>query len=238
MIMLNDAQIDRYSRQIVLPEIGGRGQEVLLRSAVCIVGSGEVASTAALYLGAAGIGRILCVAATAHDAVATATLAAAVAAVNPEIAVEANDQALTAARPHPGFAVDVFVETTGDRSVLARINDLALTAGRPLVTGVALAGTGVVSVYRAHAADGACALCRPVEPSPAPDAVLAGILGPAVAGSVGSLLALEVVKLCLGLTPAGGVRLRYAAAAGNLQADVVVRNPDCPACARLLGPTN
>jgi adenylyltransferase/sulfurtransferase len=208
---LSDAQIDRFSRQIIVPQIGGRGQLRLLQSSVALAGSSALAEHTALYLAGAGIGRL---AVHARDG---AALRAALVDLNPEAQVSAAGERFGA------VAADVLVACDVDTTDV----DRAAATRRRLVVGRASRRRGWLVVSRGAAA---CASCA-VRAWPRPDA--ADHDGPsAAAGVIGSLISLAVVKLLLGIgDPARRDWVEFDAARSTLNARQIARAVDCPACA-------
>lgn len=225
---LSDDQIARYSRQIVLPDLGGRGQETLLASSVAIVGTAELGRTAAAYLSAAGVGRLTLLAGAVECAAVTAALLGDLADLNPDVSLDAlaiSDPLVDAAW---AAGYDVVVDTTGESETIARINGIVLAARRPLVVGAAGAARGWLSVFAGGWLDGSCAGCWPEEPRDS----CGGPLASSVAGVIGSLIALEVLRLRLDLAPsASGLGWLYDADTMRLDSRILPKNPGCPACA-------
>ena len=213
---LSDAQIDRFSRQIILPQVGGTGQERLLHSSVAIIGAGGVLEIVALYLAGAGIGRIALR--------STERVRRAVAALDPEVRVVPADATLR------GIDADVLVACDAPPAELA---DAAASA-RPLVAGGAGAQRGWLVVADQPGICASCAARQATGAQPvgaSPHAADAAGLSPA-AGVVGSLMAIAVLKLRLGLAaPARPVWRRFDAADASLTEHAIVPGADCPVCA-------
>ncbi len=214
-------ELDRYARQMVLPELGGRGQERLRAGRVLLVGLGGLGAPAALYLAAAGVGRLVLV---DDDAVSLGNLqrqilyttadvgrpkvaaaAERLAALNPEVAVEPRAERFTAATGD-GLCAAVDVVLDGSDSFATRVAVAAAAARtrRPLVSGAVQGLEGQATVFAPfERADAPCFRCLfPADP-PAdalPSCALGGILGP-VAGQLGALMATEAVKRLVGLEP-------------------------------------
>jgi molybdopterin/thiamine biosynthesis adenylyltransferase len=214
---LSDTQIDRFSRQIILPQVGGAGQERLLGSTVALAGRGGLLDIVALYLAGAGIGRL-----ALRDA---PSLRAALVALNPDVRV------VSAETPLGGVDADVLVACDAPRAEL----DGAAAAGRPLVAGGVDAQRGwfVVADRPGHCAGCAArqaeGATRPAAEAPrgAPPAGLS----PA-AGVVGSLMALAVLKLRLGIgAPSRPLWMCVDAADATLSEHALVPAADCPRCA-------
>jgi molybdopterin/thiamine biosynthesis adenylyltransferase len=212
--MLSDTQIERYSRQILLPQVGGRGQIALLSATVTVYGSQALATTAALYLAAAGVG---------HLRVSPPT-AAAIAGVNPDCEV-ASPAAVSAADTVPGAAA---VLCAGAGAATCAVIDAAcLAAGIPLIIGEATGTVGWLSVR--NAPDAACATCLapPRADTGDGDAPLGGV----AAALIGTLLATEAVKIVLGLQPSYvGHRVTFDVLAGDVRDEPVTQDPRCPVC--------
>jgi molybdopterin/thiamine biosynthesis adenylyltransferase len=207
---LSDVQIDRFSRQIIVPQIGARGQQRLLQSSVALAGSGALAEHAALYLTGAGIGRL------ALHAPDGAALRAALVDLNPEAEV------VLAREPFGAVAADVLVACNAGIAEL----DRAATR-RPLIVGQANRARGWLVVSRDAAA---CARCA-VRAWPRADAADRGGPSPA-AGVIGSLVSLAALKLLLGIgDPARREWVEFDAARSIMSAHPITRAADCPACA-------
>ena len=246
-----EQQLRRYSRQMVLDEVGGAGQARLLRSRVLVVGTGGLGSPAALYLAAAGVGLIGLVDSDEvevsnlqrqilHDVEAlgrakTDSARARLEALNPEVRVVAHRVRLGPANATELLAgYDVIVEGSDDQATKFVVNDTAVTLGIALVVAAILRWEGQLLVVRPG--DTACYRCvhRALPAGPRiPSCEAAGIVGP-VAGVMGSLQAVEALKLCLDLpTTAAGHLLVYDGAAGELTRLRARRDPTCAACGLL-----
>ncbi|MCI0341416.1 MAG: HesA/MoeB/ThiF family protein [Planctomycetales bacterium] len=244
MTPLRDDQYDRYARQIQLPEVGGRGQERLLRSRVLVVGAGGLGSPALLYLAAAGVGTL---AIADGDRVERSNLgrqvihddgsigrgkaeaaAERVRALNPDVSVEVLPRLEGAALRGAVARFNATLEGSDSVETKFAVNDAALAAGKPAVIGGIHRWEGQVMVVRPGG--GACYRCL-FETPPAPAALesceQAGLLGP-VAGVVGSLQAVECLKLLLGLEVPAGRLVCYDAAKGTFREVEVRPRPGCP----------
>lgn len=210
---LSAPQVERYSRQLLLPSLGVRGQAALLASRVLIVGLGGLGSPAALYLAGAGVGTIglvdrpgevvetsnlhrqLAHAARVGEA-KTASAAAAIAALNPEIVTVVHEAFTAATAPALTKAYDVVLDCTDNVASRYLASDACAASRTPLVSGAAIGTDGQLTVY-CLGEDGACLRC--VFPSPPPPTCVgscasAGVLGP-VPGTIGTLMALEALKI-------------------------------------------
>jgi molybdopterin-synthase adenylyltransferase len=249
--MLTEEDLERYSRQLVLPEWSSEAQERLKGASVLVVGAGALGSPAALYLAAAGVGRLGIV---DDEEVEVSNLARQVLHFTPDVG---EPKALSAAGKlaflNPGVIVDPYparldaanaaamvsghdlvVDCSDSFATRYDVNDACCAAGVDLVEGGALGLSGLVLAVRPGRS--ACYRCAFPTPPPAgavPSCAQAGILGP-VAGIVGSLQALEALKLLTGLgEPLLDRILQVDAADAGFTVVHTRRRPDCPAC----GPT-
>ena len=248
MPALDPDELLRYSRHIRLTEVGEAGQRRLKQSGVLIVGAGGLGSPAALYLAAAGVGRLGIVDFDAvdlsnlprqvlHDTPSvgvqkTASARSRLAAINPHVQVDTFDEALTAANALDIIAgYDVVVDGTDNFKTRYLTNDACVLLARPNVYGSVLRFEGQASVFATP--DGPCYRCLFREPPPpglVPSCAEAGVLG-VLPGLVGTIQATEAIKLLLGtgdslvgrLLLIDGLRMRFR----TIQ---LRRDPDCPAC--------
>jgi len=244
---LTPAEIRRYSRQTVIPGIGLEGQVKLKKAAVLLVGAGGLGSPAAIYLAAAGIGRIGLVDGdvvditnlqrqvlyAARDVGRKKVLAAAarLEALNPRLVVEVHGTRLTA-KNAPGIVAgyDVVLDCTDNFPARYLINDACILAKKPMVYGAVQHLNGQASVF--DAAKGPCYRCLlPEPPAPsAPDPARTGVLG-IIPGIIGTIQAAEAIKLILGLgSPLVGRMLFYDARGAFFDEMPIAKNPGCPAC--------
>src|SRR3989475_7312804 len=246
--MLTQSERSRYARHLILPQIGEEGQEKLKRSSVLIIGAGGLGSPVALYLAAAGVGRIGLVDFDQVDAtnlhrqilygtsdVGTAKLEAAQARLsdlNPEIRIETHEAMLSSSNAMEILdGYDLIVDRTDNFPTRYLVNDACVLLGKPNVYGSVFRFDGQVSVF--YAKQGPCYRCLYAEPPPpdlVPSCADGGVLG-VPPGIIGSLQALEAIKLIVGfgdsligrLVLFDGRRLQFRELA--LQKD-----PDCPVC--------
>jgi molybdopterin-synthase adenylyltransferase len=247
---LTESQIQRYSRHILLPEIGGVGQERLLAARVLVVGAGGLGAPLLLYLAAAGIGTLGFV---DHDHVDLSNLqrqiihdtaslgrpkvdsaAARIAALNPDVRIEAHacrltvDNALDLVR-----AYDVIADGTDSFATRYLLNDACVLAGKPLVSAALLRFDGQLSTFAAHRPGCPCYRCLfPEAPPPGmvPSCSQAGILG-ALAGTLGCMQATEVVKEVLGIGESlAGTLVLYDGLAARMDRFTIPKDPDCAMC--------
>jgi molybdopterin/thiamine biosynthesis adenylyltransferase len=241
----SDEEVERYARHLVLREVGGPGQQRLKAARVLIVGAGGIGAPAALYLAAAGVGRIGLI---DDDRVALSNLqrqvlfttaevgeakveaaAARLRALNPHVAVEPLPVRLTAANA-PGLVEgwDVVLDGTDDFATRFAVNAACVAAGVPLVSAALGRWTGQVGVFQGRP----CWRCLvPEIPPEAETCAAVGVVG-ALTGVLGSMAALETIKL---ITQAGepltGRLLIYDGLAGTARTVRVEHDPACPTCA-------
>jgi molybdopterin/thiamine biosynthesis adenylyltransferase len=246
---LSPEQRGRYSRHILLPEVGEEGQVKLLESRVLVVGAGGLGSPAALYLAAAGVGTIGIVDFDVVDASnlqrqilhnvdrlgqpkvdsARETLAA----LNPDVKVVTYNLRLSADNVLDIFAeYDVIVDGGDNFPTRYLINDAALHLKRPVVHGSVFRFEGQVTVFDPYV--GPCYRCQFPEPPPpelAPSCAEAGVLG-VLTGIIGSIQAIETVKILLEIGDGlAGRLLTYDGLSQEFRTLRVGRDPQCPACA-------
>lgn len=249
-VVLEDSQLLRYSRQIMLPEIEVEGQTRLLNSRVLIVGLGALGSPASMYLATSGVGELVLMdqdnvelsnlqrqIVHTSASVGEAKVASAermLRALNPEISIITfqrafREQSLTSEIGH----VDAVVDATDNFMTRFAINRACFQAHTPLISGAAIRFEGQVCVYPFDRTDAACYQClyRDVA-EPRGSCAENGVLGP-VAGLVGSIQAIETVKVLLGfgVTLAGRLLL-IDARRMDIRAVRLKRDPDCPVCGR------
>lgn len=241
----SDDEIERYARHLVLVEVGGPGQQRLKAARVGLIGLGGVGAPAALYLAAAGIGTLRLI---DDDTVALSNLQRQIAFDLADVGrpkVEAGAEALTALNPHvrvEPFAgrltgataarlvegCDVVVDGTDDFDTRFAVNAACVAARIPLVSGALGRWNGQVGVFTGRP----CYRCLvPGAPPEAETCARVGVMG-ALAGVVGSMVALEAIKLIAGAgQPLAGRLLIYDGLAGTARTVTVAADPDCPVCA-------
>jgi len=251
--MLSDEQLLRYNRQILLNDFDVAGQERLQQATVLVVGLGGLGCPAALYLAAAGVGRLLL---ADGDVVELSNLqrqlahveadigtnkavsaAAAVAALNPGVQVEVIDQSLTeAAIPALLAGVDLVVDATDNYPIRFALNRACIERAVPLVSAAAVRSEGQIAVFD-PASGGPCYRCLYDESSAetALSCSESGVLAPVV-GVLGSLQAMEALKLLAGYgEPLRGKLLMLDLRTMDIRSLVLPPRPDCPACGHLQG---
>jgi molybdopterin/thiamine biosynthesis adenylyltransferase/rhodanese-related sulfurtransferase len=245
---LTAEQRRRYSRHLLMPEIGPEGQATLLRSKVLLVGAGGLGSPAALYLAAAGVGTLGVVDFDVVDVSnlqrqvlhSTARLGlkkivsaeVAIRALNPDVEVIGHDEALgppNVERLIAGY--DVIVDGTDTFETRYTLNDAAVAAGIPVVHASVFRFEGQLTTFVPFA--GPCYRClHPVPPPPelAPGCSVTGVLG-VVPGTMGLLQATEVLKLLLGIGETLAGRLVLFDALDLTFTELRIRrDPACPVC--------
>jgi len=216
---LTDPQIERYSRQILLREVGGEGQAKILAAHVLVAGDGLVLPIAALYLAAAGVGTIGLACDTGDD-----LLAGQIRALNPEIRVARHSAESLSTEVMSGY--DPLVDASLGGDLRDRLNRSAVATGGTVITGACDGHQGFVATLHPAGGGGclACAIWPPLEDAATP-------LTPALAGAVGTLLATEALKAITGIGDLlTGRMLCIDARASDYVAQVVKRRPVCPVC--------
>ncbi len=247
---LRPDQFERYSRHVLIPEVGEEGQLQLLDSKVLLIGAGGLGSPAGLYLAAAGVGTLGIIDADVVDSsnlqrqilhtvdrIGTPKVDSAEAtirALNPDVAVVKYATRLTSENVLDVITgYDVIVDGTDNFPTRYLLNDASLVAGIPVVHGSIYQFEGSVTVYKPH--DGPCYRCQYPEPPPpelAPSCAEGGVLG-VLPGVIGTLQATEAVKLVLGIgEPLVGRQLRYDALAMEFVELKMHRDPECPVCSK------
>jgi len=245
---LESAELVRYSRHITLNEVGEEGQRRLKHASVLIVGAGGLGSPAALYLAAAGVGRLGIVDFDAvdlsnlqrqvlHDTAGigskkTASARARLHGINPHVEVDPIDAELTSANALQVIGeYDLVLDGTDNFKTRYLTNDACVLLGRPNVYGSVLRFEGQASVFATP--DGPCYRCLFREPPPpdlVPNCAEAGVLG-VLPGLIGTIQATEAIKLILGAgEPLIGRLLLVDALRMNFRTIRLRRDPECPAC--------
>ncbi len=245
----SEEQIHRYSRQIILPGIGGKGQRKLAEARVFIMGAGGLGSPAAIYLAAAGVGTI---GLADSDKVELHNLQRqilhktgdiglpkvesgrkALESLNPEVNVQIYAERVTAANIRgiiEGY--DLVLDGSDNFPTRFLVNDACYFARKTLISGAILRFDGQLSTFKPHAG-GPCYRCLFPEPPPpglVPSCQEAGILG-AVAGVIGTLQASEALKEILGAGESmAGRLLLFDALKLSFHEIKVSRNPSCRLC--------
>ncbi|MBO9367775.1 MAG: molybdopterin-synthase adenylyltransferase MoeB [Chloroflexi bacterium] len=245
---LTHEEILRYSRHLLIPEIGLKGQQKLKASSVLVIGTGGLGSPVALYLAAAGVGRIGIVDYDVVDASnlqrqiihGTSTLGQRkvesarrrMLDLNPDIEVIAYDEPFTSENAMRIAAdYDVIVDGTDNFPTRYLSNDVAVFLGKPNVYASIFRFDGQVSVF--YAREGPCYRClfpAPPPPGLVPSCAEGGVLG-VLPGVIGSLQATEALKLLLGIgEPLIGRLLLYNALDMSFEFVELKKNPNCRVC--------
>jgi sulfur-carrier protein adenylyltransferase/sulfurtransferase len=245
---LTNDEIRRYARHVTLPDVGMEGQRRLKAASVLLIGTGGLGSPLALYLAAAGIGRIGLVDYDVVDetnlqrqvihgqgsvgALKVESAAARMKDINPYLQVDLYNVALTSDNALELFApYDVIIDGTDNFPTRYLVNDACVKLGKPNVYGSIFRFEGQVSVF--YAKEGPCYRCMfPTPPPPGlvPSCAEGGVLG-ILPGTVGTLQATEAIKLILGIgTPLIGKMLLYDALDMSFTTLKVRKSHDCPVC--------
>ncbi|HLH68297.1 MAG TPA: molybdopterin-synthase adenylyltransferase MoeB [Candidatus Dormibacteraeota bacterium] len=242
-------QVQRYARHLILPEVGGAGQRKLLGSSVLLLGAGGLGSPAAMYLAAAGVGRIGIL---DFDNVDASNLQrqilhgtddlgrpkvdsaeGTIRSLNPDVEVIKHrvhlnsENALDIFRPY-----DVIVDGTDNFPTRYLSNDAAYFTGKPLVYGAIYRFEGQLTVFEPAKGTGCyrCLFPTPPPPGAVPSCAEAGVFG-VLPGIIGSLMAFETIKLLLGIgAPLIGRLLIFEGLDLSFRSLSLRRNPACPLC--------
>ena len=251
MFKFTEEQIKRYARHIILPEVGGKGQEKLLNSKVLVIGAGGLGSPAILYLAAAGVGTIGIVDFDVVDLsnlqrqiihnterVGTSKVESArktVEMLNPDVKVITYNTRISKENIMDIIKnYDVVLDGTDNFPTRFLINDACYFAGKPLVSAAMLRFEGQVSVFDfRNKEQSPCYRCLFPEPPPpglVPSCQEAGILG-SIGGIMGCIQATEAIKLILGIgEPLVGKLLIMDALSMDFRKVKLRKDPNCPLC--------
>ena len=245
---MNDDQLLRYSRQILLPEFGVEAQDRLLAARVLIIGAGGLGSPVALYLAAAGVGTLMIADADTVDVsnlqrqilhgerdIGRSKVASAqdrLAALNPATAVIALERRLQGEDLQAQVAAaDAVVDASDNFATRYAVNAACVAAGTPLISGAAIRMEGQVAVFRPDIPDSPCYRClyrdgTDTEQTCAENGVLAPVVG-----IIGSIQAVETIKVLTGIGDVlCGRLLVLDAKRMDVRALRLVRDPECPVC--------
>ena len=247
---LDDDELERYARHLVLRQVGGPGQARIRVARVLVIGAGGLGSPLALYLAAAGVGTIGLV---DDDAVSLSNLqrqilfstadigrakveagAAALNALNPGVRIETHALRLTQDNAAALFAgYDIIADGSDNFETRFLVNDTAFAAKKTLVSAAVTEFEGQLATYRGYEAALPCYRClfpAPPPPGTVPSCSEAGVLG-AAAGVMGALAALEVLKESAGIgTGLAGKILSYKALTAEFRTARLTCDPACPLC--------
>ncbi len=251
MIDFTEEQIERYSRHIILPEVGGEGQSRLLESKVFMVGAGGLGSPVAYYLAAAGVGVIGIADADVvdmsnlqrqiihnQDRLGMPKVESAretIQALNPDVKVNAYNCRISEDNIRDIISeYDLVIDGCDNFPTRFLVNDACFFEKKTLISGAMFRFEGQVTTFKPHAdSEGPCYRCLYPEPPPAglvPSCSEAGILG-ALAGAVGTIQAVEAIKELLGIGDSLSGRLMIFDALRMEWKKLRLRNdPACPLC--------
>lgn len=251
-----DEQVERYARHILLPQVGGAGQQKLLQTKVLVVGAGGLGSPLMLYLAAAGVGTIGIIdddvvdisnlqRQIAHNTNSIGTpkvksAARAIGKINPEITVVQHNMRINGQNVMDIIsAYDIIADGSDNFPTRFLLNDACYFAKKTLVSGAILRFDGQVATFKNYPGgpddneNGNCYRCifpAPPPPGEVPSCAEAGVLG-ALCGTVGSLQATEVIKEILSIGESmSGYLLVYEALGTTFRKITVKRDPACPLC--------
>ena len=245
---LSNDEIARYSRHVIMPEVGVEGQRKLKASSILLIGTGGLGSPLALYLAAAGVGRLGLV---DYDIVDESNLhrqiihgqstigqskldsaESRIRDINPFVQIDKYNEPLTSDNALRLFEpYDVIIDGTDNFPTRYLVNDACVKLGKPNVYGSIFRFEGQVSVF--YAEEGPCYRCMfPTPPPPGlvPNCAEGGVLG-ILPGTIGTLQATEGIKLLLGIgEPLIGRMLLYDALEMSFMNIKVRKDPNCPVC--------
>lgn len=245
---LSNDEIRRYSRHLIMPEVGVEGQRRLKSASVLLIGTGGLGSPTALYLAAAGVGRIGLVDYDVVDesnlqrqiihGISTVGVLKVESAerrlrdLNPDIQIDLYNAPLTSANALELFApYDVIIDGTDNFPTRYLVNDACVKLGKPNVYGSIFRFEGQLSVF--YAKEGPCYRCMFPEPPPpglVPSCAEGGVLG-ILPGTIGTMQATEAIKLLLGIgEPMIGRMMLYDALDMEFNTIKVRKNPHCKVC--------
>jgi len=245
--VLSEEQIRRYSRHLILPEVGGSGQRKLLNGKVLLVGAGGLGSPAALYLAAAGVGTLGIVDFDVvdlsnlqrqllhhvHDVGRPKVQSAveAIADLNPDVKVVPYQEALSSANVRTIFSeYDVIVNGSDNFPTRYLANDACVFLKKPLVDGSIFKFEGQATVLLPGHGCYRCLYPAPPPPGVVPSCAEAGVLG-VICGVIASIQGVETIKLLLGLGETLAGRLVFFDALSMEFRQVKYRrDPECPVC--------
>jgi MoaD family protein len=242
-----ETQVQRYSRHLILPEIGGRGQRKLLNAKVLCIGAGGLGSPAAIYLAAAGVGTLGIVdfdkvdltnlhrqILHGHKDIGRHKLDSArdrLADVNPDVKVVPHPTALTSENALEIIGqYDIVVNGSDNFPTRYLVNDACVLLKKPLVDGSIFKFDGQATVFMPGHGCYRCLFPTPPPPGAVPSCAEGGVLG-VLPGIIGCIQAVETIKLILGIgEPLVGRLLLFDALAMEFREVKLRRDPECPVC--------
>lgn len=245
---LTDDQLERYARHIILKEVGGPGQQKLMRSKVLVIGAGGLGSPLLMYLAAAGVGTIGIIdddqvdlsnlqRQTIHKTTAVGTektesAQQTVAEINPEIKIITYQERLGESNAEGIIKLyDIIADGCDNFTTRFLVNDICLKYKKTLISGALSQFDGQLATFKGYETDKPCYRCLvPDHPSGVLSCAEAGILG-AVAGVVGTMQAVEVLKELLDLGDSlAGKLLIYDALSARSRLIKLPKDPGCKFC--------
>ena len=245
---LTDDQIDRYARHLILKEVGGPGQQKLLNSKVLVIGAGGLGSPLLMYLAAAGVGTLGIIdddkvdlsnlqrqiihmsSAVGHDKVTSAKDM--IADINPDIKIVTYNARLTENNAERIISdYDVVANGCDNFTTRFLVNDICLKQKKPLISGALSQFDGQLSTFKGYKSDQPCYRCFvPEHPAGVLSCAEAGILG-AVAGIIGTMQAVEVLKEILEIGDSlAGKLVIYDSLRATSRTIKLPKDPGCPHC--------
>jgi adenylyltransferase/sulfurtransferase len=242
-----DEFLERYSRQIRLPMVGEEGQRAIAESRVLIVGMGGLGSPVAMYLAAAGVGRLTIADFDVVDSsnlqrqivhghediglLKTESAAKRLRAINPGVDITCLDYTLESDEfTELADRHDLLVDCTDNFPTRFQLNHASLQAKRPLVSGAAIRWEGQVTAFDPRQADSPCYQCLyPDQSIEAATCAAEGVISPLV-GVIGTMQALESINILLDRGQLHGAVWLFDAQFMEWQKMVLPKNPTCPAC--------
>ncbi len=251
---MEDRQLQRYSRHILLEEIGIQGQQRISASRMLLIGAGGLGSPAALYLASAGVGRLTLVDSDRVDLTnlqrqvlhttdrigqpKTSSARSALHALNPDVQVVEVPQRAGADELDPLVAeAEIVLDCSDNFATRHALNRACVRHGRPLVSGAAVRFDGQVATFDRRARDAACYACLFPESADAQDELCStmGVFAP-LTGIVGCIQAAEALKLAAGRAASlGGQLMIIDALTMQWRSLAIGRDPNCPVCAAAAG---
>ena len=248
MTDFTDEQIERYSRHIILPEVGGVGQRKMLDARVLMIGAGGLGSPAAYYLAAAGIGHLGIVDFDKVDLsnlqrqiihsterigmLKTESAKKTITALNPDVDVTLYNERVSSQNIEELFeGYDYIVDGSDNFATRFLVNDACVLMGKTNIHGSIFRFEGQATVFEPQ--DGPCYRCLYPEPPPpglVPNCQEGGVLG-VLAGIIGNIQAVETLKLVLGIGESlSGKLLIYDALNTEFKKLTLKRDANCPVC--------
>jgi adenylyltransferase/sulfurtransferase len=220
--VLSDLAIERYSRQIILPQVGGVGQQALLASSVFLIGTGTLAETFACYLTRSGIGELILPQRCAGDV-----------DTDGDTRLRFLSQAIwrTAGLRLPDWGLGVALGASTTQ--VERLNRICVTWSIPLLWAQVSGSVGKIALYEGHRADRPCAQCQSIAAS---RGVRSNVMSFLTASMLGSWLTFEAIKVLLRTSPSlGGKVLCFDGGRTTFSEAAIDKNPACEICGQTAG---